>query len=157
MIQDKLSSIPISWDVTYTNESNKLYLFNWGTTNAVVIDSIMYCLLDQHMIKLTLDPIYTYINNINNQSLPNNNNIQPPNIQPEISTEFLWTHGFQGCLVTDDTKKYLIVAAMDGWNDVLYMNRVVLCRVTPWVCRVAGETQYPHVSGLSLCYLVFDG
>ena len=53
MLTDTLSSIPMPWD-----DGTYGWVVNPSTTNAIIINSIMYFLTDYNLIKLDLSPIY---------------------------------------------------------------------------------------------------
>ena len=104
MFTDTLTPIPIPWDNWKYG-----YAFNPSTTNTVIIDSIMYFLTLNYLVKLNLSTIYPYY--YQNQNVFQH--FEQAEIMPILNeTELGFGAGF-GCLSTDENREYLIISGLD--------------------------------------------
>ena len=141
-LQDNLSIIAINWDY----HSPGKYLLNPSSTNAVIIDSIMYFSTSKEVCKLDLDPVYAY------NVLSSN-----PDIKPEVILQHVaYQYTGYGCIVTDEKKQYLIISGMIR-NDCLHTQicdtstKIITYHIDSGEYRVVGESLYQHTGIFSVC------
>ena len=134
ILQDQLSTVPIGWNMVTESCGD---LMNCITTNAVVINSTMYFTIDKCILEVDLNPFYLYTLQHSTSAAPD---IQPQILLDSWSSQSTYTG--LGCIVTDDTKQYLVISAMrDSKQTILY-------HIQTGSYWIGGESSYFHQLGV---------